>query len=960
VIYIIVFVIFIIITFTPNQINSLKKTAHIIVFLFCQILLAQDPFSINYSINEGFPSITSYSAHTDKKGFLWFTTDVGVVKFDSQNFTLFNTDNGLSDNEVFQMKNDYMGRTWFLTLNGKLSYILNGKTYNETNSPILKEISGTSMLVDIYEDSAKTLYFFYKAGEIVSLTSKNKIQKSNAIIKSYYGGWINKNRLFTLSSDGIYDVENKTNINQIDSRAYNRIYHVNSENYYSSKNKLFKIFDDNSTKQIIEIPEEIEIINIYFENEFKKWICTRKGVYLYENNVLKNHYFTSKSISSIIKDFEGGYWLTTLKDGILYVPSFDVLNITQINNQEINKINCLSINKNQLWIGGNNNDVYVFKNGTFKNYGLFKNNRLDKITNIRFHNNNTYILTKNGIAKINSENKISEYKFNADDILFTSKNTFLGTTITSKFKTFEEIKPTNINSNSILKIRNNILSTGDKEDIWIGTNSGLYKYNSHDSISFWGKKHSELESSISELYFDNENKIVFVGSSSKGLLLIKNNILVQKITLLNGLNSNSVNAIKKIKKNQYLIATNNGLNLLYQKDNNYFTENFNSILGLKNKKINDIEIYNESLFLATDNGLIYFNGNNLKNNIKKPKCYIQPLSSSKITYKNNDVIINFKGISYINRGKLTYYYKFNHQDKNWSKTNETQINYKSLKANKYEFLVYSQNDNGIKSDVQKIKFEVLPPFWEKTWFKVLLFSFLGLVIYLFIKIRLQKQQKRFEAENTKIQLEKQMIELEQKALRMQMNPHFIFNALNTIKGYYTEGNLKEASSYISKFSKLLRKLLESEEQVTTLDNEIDMLKLYIELTQIRYEGKFDFDFIVDHRLCIEEILIPNLLLQPIVENAIIHGLAPKKEKGNLEIEFRKEKESLICIVDDNGVGRKTAYQKTKEYESKATDITLDRLKLFDKQATFEIFDKMENEINLGTKVIISIPIKHKW
>ena len=196
-----------------------------------------------------------------------------------------------------------------------------------------------------------------------------------------------------------------------------------------------------------------------------------------------------------------------------------------------------------------------------------------------------------------------------------------------------------------------------------------------------------------------------------------------------------------------------------------------------------------------------------------------------------------------------------------------------------------------------------------------------------------------------------------------MNPHFIFNALNTIKGYYTQGNLSQASIYISKFSKLLRKLLESEEQITTLDNEIEMLRLYIDLTQIRYENKFSYTIETNSLENLNNILIPNLLLQPLVENAIIHGLSPKIDfEGKLLVDFKIENESLICTVDDNGIGREASLKKqlNKEHNSKALSIIEERILLFDKSSSIKYIDKFDNQIAIGTKVIITIPLKTKW
>ena len=160
-------------------------------------------------------------------------------------------------------------------------------------------------------------------------------------------------------------------------------------------------------------------------------------------------------------------------------------------------------------------------------------------------------------------------------------------------------------------------------------------------------------------------------------------------------------------------------------------------------------------------------------------------------------------------------------------------------------------------------------------------------------------------------------------------------------------------------------LLENTDQAIPLANEIEMLALYVSLAQTRYKNKFDYELFVDENLNVNEIIIPTLLLQPIVENAIIHGLAPKENKGILKVYFVKKGKQLECIVEDNGIGRAASKsnQKFKEYESKAIDITSERIALFGKNSgtsNFEIIDLNSNGIATGTRVIVSIPLLSIW
>ncbi len=963
----------------------MKQLLLFLILFYCHCSWSQDPYYINYSTNDGLPSATIYSIYQDAKGFLWFTTDSGIVRFDSHSFALYNTDDGLSDNEVFQMKKDHKGRIWLLTLNGKPCFYYKNKLYNENNSALIRKISSSSLLIDLYEDAQNNCYFVYKYGNIITLTDDNRVIKKNYPNYSFAGIWKNKNALFLLSTTGIYDDKNKIRNPLFSASNYYRMFHSGDNNYFSEKNHLYYITAENQISSLVALPSEAEILQIFVENPNKIYICTRKGLYLFENQKITNCFFKNDVISNITKDFEGSYWISTLKKGVFYVPSFDVF-VDNLNEVNPLKLNCISINKeNEIWIGGDNNNYYhKYPGKPFTKKTFFTDGQTDQIKNIRFFDTNTYIIGKKTVLKVDAAKKTTDCGFGANDIMIFDRDFFIG------YSNIFKVKTDYVNSNSVPKLdgkellqkRGTVFAKDFDNNIWIGTNSGLYKYAKKDSITNWDSKLGGQQTTISDLYFDGDLPSLFVATASKGLYYFKKDGTVNQISKKQGLNSISCNSIKKIAPDYYLVGTNNGLNSIQFINNTCKIKNLNALLGLKNKRINDIEFANSIVYLATDEGLVNFNIKNItpkKNrlrcwilNLKNGNTILSPDSRHQLSYHNNNVSIKFVGISYINQNNLTYYYKLDGQNDTWSSTKESQINYRALDSKKYVFKVYCIDGFGATSAVQSISFEILAPFWKKTWFIVLCALLLGLSIYAYVKYRLKRQEKQFALEKTTIQMERdkanlhrEMIELEQKALRLQMNPHFIFNALNTIKGYYSEGDAINASSYISKFSKLLRMLLENTEQTIPLSTEIEMLQLYINLAQTRYKNKFDYELFVDDHLNTNETAIPTLLLQPIVENAIIHGLAPKESKGILKVYFLKKGTQLECIVEDNGIGREASKnsQMHKEYQSKAIEITTERINLFSEnigKSHFEIIDLVSNGIPSGTRVIVTIPLLSIW
>ena len=571
-------------------------------FLFSQNALAQDPYTINYTINEGFPSNTIYSANQDEKGFLWFTTDVGLVKFDSHKFELFNTDKGISDNEIFQMKTDFKGRTWLLTLSGKLSFIYKNKIYNENNSSLIKQVSGSGIAADFYEDKNHFIYITFRNSQITIINPKNEVAKQKITKNSLAGIWKYHNTICVITGEGIYNSATRKKIKPFEKQSFFKIHHTQYGDYLSDTNILYKINADNDFSEIIELPNQPEILNIYLETENKIWISTRNGLFLINNSTLVNSYFNDYAITSIIKDFEGGYWVSTLKNGLFYVPSFDIL-IDKMEVKEQLKINCISINsKKEIWVGGDNNNYYVKKpKQRFERKIAFVNKKKDLVTNIRFYDNDTYVIGKNGVNKIDNKNNVTNYNFSSNDILINDKQFYIGYTYAYKFSIEkpENFNADYINSKIILNKRVTTLSEGNDNQVWIGSNFGLFQYTKKDSIQYWGDKSAIFQTSIEDIYYDKNTKTVFVATASKGIVAIQNNKI--KFQINKGLNSNTCNSIKKIAETNYLIGTNNGLNLLIFKNKTIEVQNLNAILGLKNNKINDVDFLVNIVYLATDN-----------------------------------------------------------------------------------------------------------------------------------------------------------------------------------------------------------------------------------------------------------------------------------------------------------------------------------------------------------------------
>ncbi len=248
--------------------------------------------------------------------------------------------------------------------------------------------------------------------------------------------------------------------------------------------------------------------------------------------------------------------------------------------------------------------------------------------------------------------------------------------------------------------------------------------------------------------------------------------------------------------------------------------------------------------------------------------------------------------------------------------------------------------------------------------RVLQYTLAGLILLFLIVAILFFSRYRLKQKSIRNKLEKDKFETEGKLLRSQMNPHFIFNSLNSIQSFISSNEPFKAMTYLSKFGKLTRDILEySRESFITLDEEISSLKLYIELETLRFKDDIRYNINVDENIDIEATLIPPIIVQPFVENALKHGLRQKQGEGLLEINFRIEHDKLLCTISDNGIGRKASMlNKDKDHHSLGIQITTERLQNLNRKAKsdirFAITDLYDNSgTAVGTKVVITLPKK---
>lgn len=525
-------------------------------------------------------------------------------------------------------------------------------------------------------------------------------------------------------------------------------------------------------------------------------------------------------------------------------------------------------------------------------------------------------------------------------------------------------------------------------NIWIRTSSGysIFEKTNNRFLNFPFENEEKSPNSFYEVgnFAEDGKGRVWVAGSSDGIgLTDPNNLeagIIQKITWEDGLVEPKVDIITTDARGHIWIDQENGLSKINMNDLSiqYFDQGY----GQPGP--------NESLFTQLSSGEIIigirqgfgiFHPDSLRINHEKPQPYITAfkvfdkdlinnqdlftLTDLDLSYKQNFFSFEFSAIAYNLPEKISFAYMLEGVDEDWVSAGQRRYaSYTNIGGGDYTFQLKAANNEGIwNEEVYRLKIHISTPWWKTWWFWLGLFIMLLTASIAFFRWRVNQIRKE---ELMKTDFEKRLANVEMNALRAQMNPHFIFNCLNSIDYYILKNDMEKASDYLNRFSRLIRLILQnSRSNYVNLKDELEALKLYIEMESLRFDEQFDYEVKVAKGLILEEIEIPPMLLQPYVENAIWHGLMQKNGKGKLDLTITKENGHLQCIIEDNGIGREAAMairsKSATRRKSMGMQITEDRIgminRLYNTDATVNITDMKDNKGTAkGTRVNLEIPL----
>ncbi len=963
------------------------KTIIYILILFCANAFqtyAQSFHSIHLHKDNGLPANEVYDIHQDKKGFIWIACEKGLVRYDGSYYkTFYNQDLLYAPGSC--IKEDRLGRIWYENFDGQLYYVLNDSliTFKQNKLYNFYPFGITDKYL-FHTQNEKTVVYDIESLHLQKELDNKKIEILGTISNASNYYILQETQLIKLN-DNLKPIAKNNEGKRIN--WFSKIYYDNNYLFLTNKqdnsNEILVLDTLLNAVTTLKIPKNIFVHQCAFiDSSF--WILTFDGIYKFGiNGQFNNHIFSGKSISKIIKDKDNNFWFASNKTGIYFIPNFEdkYYPIDEFVAKRIFRFrdNIYLIDEQNKFYSANLNQINTFKH-EFTN----------PITSpIHFATIDTlqscFIYASFGasIISIPDFRQVKHVAASIKDICSIDEkywgiasNGFYGLmlksnkNITSSWDNQYNIGIKMLSENAVKIDKENvrarcIVYNRHHHTLYASGNTGLMKFtaNNEKEILNNGKKF------YAQKLFAYHQDVYAL--DTKGILyLIKNGVQFVNLSESLDLQSQCINKIK-LYGDYFFFLTDK---LAYQYNLlNGTLKALNLYVNLN--EINDFVINGDSLLLLTNNAIV------LKKIKEEPllsdtKIYINNVS---IEDKKHNVLqsiivpnttqkiqIEYAVPEFGKTIKTNIFYKLN--DGKWNATPAGTNVLELLSLPEGNHTLYFKVGNTIQD--QTIQFNVQSPYWKRWWFMALVLLLMISIAWLIYYFRIKRLNSQISHLEEKITLEQELGKSIVKSVKAQMNPHFFYNALNTIQAYIYTNDKLNAGKYLSKFSKLTRKILEmTEKEYIVLTEEINTLKLYLELEKMRFEEELIVNFNVDDNIETDFVKIPTMLIQPYVENAIKHGLLHKLGKDKtINLHFEIQAEKLQITIDDNGIGRKKSTEinniKFKHHQSFSTEANNKRIEILNKHNTQKIevqfIDKYdENEVAKGTSVILTIPIMSK-
>jgi len=891
----------------------------LLFFFFPVTAIAQGDSYTHYNTKNGLAGATVYGMTQDRDGYIWFGTETGLSRFDGSTFKNFSLEDGLPGNQVFGLYTDTRNRVWIATFKNEICYYLNGKIHNTKNDTTLKKIALKTHVIRITEDlygdllfnCVKTNYLLKRNGQVMSIP--NLAPAATQPFFQPVSGMLNINtshvklpryvqkrltgKLLLIPPFGTADM-----------RAQYAAHNSWLEPTVTDTMFFFPAGDTQC--HLITLPYGTSHIKQVNAHTYA-FIRGYNGVTLFnvKRPELTRDYFTDYPVNNVIEDKEKNLWFSTKGSGVFKIGKGNFKNYSfgELGVDYIESVN------NKIYIGTDNGKLWAIQPVPNTRPGAVAEKKPEKITcglkDLVAQKRTGYIMYAGSdflnINQIKDAGAIKTIQYYQDTLLIAGSN---GCFLFSAFdyrllKTIYQGRVT--------------CAYQKNGTVYVGTVACLRK------ISLAGQGDQVLLNTQISQIVENQDGALWMASYEHGLMRYQDGHVTAQLRKRNGLASDICNSLF-ISGHSLWAGTDKGLNKIdIRPDTPVVTRHFTETDGLISNMINTVYVSGHHVYVGTASGMTVFDEASVPGhaacNLKVERVLVSgkeknPLADNFILpHKDNNIQFDLNGISFLPGAPPLLQYRLLGLSSRWQLSDERTLKYPSLPSGKYKLQVLAINKFGDKSPLIEYRFEILKTRWEHWWFWLLVIVVIMILTALIVRMIIRRSHLK---EKEKLLNTQKIMELEQMALRAQMNPHFIFNSLNSVQQYIISHDVKNANNYLSLFATLVRQTLDNSPKIyIPVAEEIAFLKNYLELEKRQSLGAFTYTMTIDAGINQQTTLIPNMVLQPYVENAVKHGVRQLETGGRITISMRllAEKQQLECTIADNGPGIDATSQAAKNH-----------------------------------------------
>lgn len=948
-----------------------------------------------------------YSILQDTTGNILLTTDQGFMRYDGYKLEMLGNVREKTKS-LFGLRQSDSGQIWCFNLSGQIFEYFQDSLY------LYYELPDSLVSAEMMIDPTPQGDMIISCGHVVRLKSDKSLEVLDPSIPLREGGTLFRTGpesfLYLTRAgkeirhyiSGKWEVVPFADPNYIPLDSRNRSIMGNKEQIYMLSALGFEVFayrTDAFHQLNLEIPEPLQnqrVIRIAQLWNNQLWLSLLRGGILRFDDQGRNPdngrlIFSDYRISGYMVDREGSIWLPTLGSGILLLANPGVVHYRSERISTGEKVRGITADQkgNIIWATSEGNAYRCQEGEPAKLIGNIPGLDMVYLSHDTY-SDETYFGTKTTLVSLKSEEGKTKilngpnYSKNrtsypgglavlptTDGVYFTSPPNQPFSAELLRLHGFTIEKP----GRAILKGINRshcAYYVPETANLYVGSAVGLQFVNESGIHDLLWKGQTVIGRAIVQL-----DSSLWISSSQFGLLEARDGRLIRMISPAEGLHSTSIRKV---------VAHQGKLYLAMDKIIQIFdpaTSTFESIDlsdGLAGDLIVDFTLSGATIWVAYENGIRAIPLGKIHPNEVPPLIRLtsfdvnrkphQAGPKANLSYRENEVEFRFTGSGFRHQNQMQYAFRLLGTNAEWQirPFGQNFASFNSLGPGSYTFQVKAINEDGVESAVLSQEFKIARPFWLTWWFiAACLLAVLG-VMFIFFQSKIRNIRQKNALQLSKQRVEKELVDSRLDALRSQMNPHFIFNALNSIQDFILSNEKKLAAKYLGKFADLMRIYLNhSRKRIVLLSEELEALSIYLELEKLRFQDNLEYKIDVGTQLDPENAQIPSLIVQPFVENAIKHGLFHKMGERKLWVRFSLpgNGKTLICEVEDNGIGRKASGERHKHrhqnHNSHATASTRSRLELLnlDRQEDIGLFyhDLQDDQGRpSGTKVVLKIPL----